>query len=183
VRQVLLLRGVNLGPRNRIAMSALRERLAAAGLADVRTYLQSGNVVVSSDASPDELARECEAQIAEGFGLDISVLVRTGDELAKVVGRNPLAKVAINPKRYQVSFCSVEPDPALVERLAALAVAPEQFVAVGRELFAWHPNGVARSRLWAELGARKLEVTATARNWTTVTTLLAMAEESEADEQ
>jgi uncharacterized protein (DUF1697 family) len=183
MRQVLLLRGVNLGPRNRIAMSALRDRLTAAGLADVRTYLQSGNVVVSSDAPPAELARECEAQIAEGFGLGIAVLVRSRGELAKVVSGNPLARVAINPKRYQVSFCSVEPDPALVERLAALAVPPEQFVAVGRELYAWHPNGVARSRLWAELGGRKLDVTATARNWTTVTTLLAMAEEGEPDER
>jgi uncharacterized protein (DUF1697 family) len=161
-------------------MPALRERLSAAGLADVRTYLQSGNVVVSSDTPPDELAGECEAQIAEGFGLTIAVLARSRDELAKVVGANPLAEVAINPKRHQVSFCSVEPDPALVERLGALAVPPERFVAVGRELYAWHPNGVARSRLWAELGSRKLGVTATARNWTTVTTLLAMAEEEDA---
>jgi uncharacterized protein (DUF1697 family) len=160
-------------------MPSLRERLTAAGLADVRTYVQSGNIVVSSDTPPGELAGECEAQIAEAFGLTIAVLARTRDELAKVVSANPLAKVAINPKRYQVSFCSVEPDPALVERLGALAVPPEQFAAVGRELYAWHPNGVARSRLWAELGSRKLEVTATARNWTTVTTLLAMADEGE----
>jgi uncharacterized protein (DUF1697 family) len=164
-------------------MPALRERLTAAGLADVRSYLQSGNLVVSTDAPPGELARACEAQIAEDFGLGISVLVRTREELAKVVSGNPLAKVAINPKRYQVSFCAVEPDPVLVERLGALAVPPEQFVAVGRELYAWHPNGVARSRLWAELASRRLEVTATARNWTTVTTLLAMAEEVEADER
>jgi uncharacterized protein (DUF1697 family) len=163
-------------------MPALRERLTAAGLMDVRSYLQSGNVVVSTDRPPDELARACEAQITEDFGLGISVLVRTREELAQVVSGNPLAKVAINPKRYQVSFCAAEPDPALVERLGALAVPPERFVAVGRELYAWHPNGVARSRLWAELGSRKLEVTATARNWTTVTTLLAMAEEAEADE-
>src|SRR5262249_36632001 len=99
------------------------------------------------------------------------------------VSANPLAKVATNPKRYQVSFCSVEPGPALVKRLGALALPPEQFAAVGRELYAWHPSGVARSRLWAELGSRKLEVTATTRNWTTVTTLRAMAEEGEADER
>jgi uncharacterized protein (DUF1697 family) len=177
VRQVLLLRGVNLGARNRIAMPSLRERLGAAGLADVRTYLQSGNVVVSSDSPPRELARECERQIAESFGLDIAVLARTRDELAEVVSGNPLAKVASNPKRYQVSFCSVEPDPSLLERLAVLAVPPERFVAIGRELYAWHPDGVARSRLWAELGSRRLGVTATARNWSTVTTLLAMAGE------
>jgi uncharacterized protein (DUF1697 family) len=158
-------------------MPALRERLTAAGLADVRTYLQSGNIVLSSDAPPGELGRECERQIAEGFGLDIAVLARTRDELAKVVDTNPLAKVATNPKRYQVSFCSVEPSRELVERLRSLAVPPERFVAIGRELYAWHPGGVARSRLWAELGGRRLGVTATSRNWSTVTTLLAMTEQ------
>jgi uncharacterized protein (DUF1697 family) len=177
VRQVLLLRGVNVGASNRIPMGSLRELLTAAGLGDVRTYLQSGNVVLSSDAPPGELAAECKRQIAEGFGLDIAVLARTRDELAKVVASNPLAKVATNPKRYQVSFCSAEPGRELVERLGALAVPPERFVAIGRELYAWHPDGVARSRLWAELGGRKLGVTATARNWSTVTTLLAKSEQ------
>jgi uncharacterized protein (DUF1697 family) len=175
VRQVLLLRGVNVGAHNRIAMGELRQMLGANGLADPRTYLQSGNVVVGSDASPEELARECERRIGERFGLNIAVLARTRDELAEVVRCNPLADVAFEPKRYQVSFCSAEPDPALVERLAALAVGRERFVAVGRELYAWHPDGVARSRLWAELAGRKLGFNATARNWATVTTLLEMA--------
>jgi uncharacterized protein (DUF1697 family) len=158
-------------------MGELRELLAASGHPDARTYLQSGNVVVSSDASPQALARECEGQIAERFGLKIAVLARTRDELAEVVRRNPLGGVAHDAKRYQVSFCSLEPDPALVERLAALAVPPERFAAAGRELYAWHPNGVARSRLWAELGGRKLGLDATSRNWATVTTLLEMASE------
>ena len=177
MRRVLLLRGINVGAHNRIAMPALRERLTAAGFTDVRTYIQSGNVVLSSDAAPDALARECRHQISEGFGLQIDVIVRTRDELAAVVQRNPLAKVAVDPKRYQVSFCATEPDASLVQRLNALAVSPEQFLAVGRELYAWHPEGVARSRLWAELGGRKLGVPASSRNWTTVTTLLAMADD------
>lgn len=177
MRQIILLRGINVGAHNRIPIPALRELLTTAGFADVRSYLQSGNVVLSSDASPDELARECERHIAKAYGLAIDVLVRSRDELADVVRRNPLAKVAVNPKRYQVSFCSAEPDHEVVQRLSALAAPPEQFVAVGRELYAWHPKGVARSRLWAQLSGRRLGVTATARNWSTVTTLLAMAEE------
>jgi uncharacterized protein (DUF1697 family) len=177
MRQVLLLRGINVGSRNRISMPSLRERLTAAGFSDVRTYVQSGNVVLSSDASADELARECEQHVAEGYGLSIDIVARTRDELAEVVRRNPLAKVAVDPKRYQVSFCSAEPDRELVKRLGALTAPSERLVAVGRELYAWHPDGVARSRLWAELGGRKLGVTATSRNWRTVTTLLAMANE------
>ncbi len=177
MRQIVLLRGINLGPRRRVAMPALRELLTGAGFEDVRTYVQSGNVVLSSDASPNKLARECEQYISEEFGFDVEVVVRTRDEIAEVVARNPLGDVAVNPKRYQVSFLSAEPDQQIVEQVAGLAVASERFVAIGRELYAWHPQGVARSKLWTKLAGQGLGVTATARNWTTVTTLLALADD------
>jgi len=176
-RQIALLRGVNLGARNRIAMPELREALASAGFDDVRTYLQSGNVVLSSDASQEQIARECERQIAERFGLDIKVVLRTRDELAEVARRNPLHAVAVNPKRYQVSFLAAEPDPDVVRKLEAVAVAPETFVVIGREMYAWHPDGVGRSKLAAQLGGPRLGAVATARNWATVTAVLAMADE------
>ena len=172
----MLLRGINIGPRNRIAMADLREALADAGFDDVRTYLQSGNVVLSSDAPPERLARECEQLIAERFSLDIPVVVRTRDELAKVVKHNPLGKVATNPKRYQVSFLSAKPSREVVDRLEAAAAAGERFAVAGREIYAWHPDSVARSRLWALLAGQGLGVTATARNWTTVGKLLEMAD-------
>jgi uncharacterized protein (DUF1697 family) len=177
LRQVVLLRGINLGPNNRIAMPALREALADAGHANVRTYVQSGNVVLDSELSPDELADGCRELIAQRFGLEIPVVVRTADELAGVVERNPLKDVAENPKRYQVSFLSCEPAPEVIERLERLAGPSERLVHVGRELYAWHPEGVARSKLWAALAARGGlgGVVATARNWTTVTTLREMA--------
>ena len=111
----------------------------------------------------------------ESFGLDIRVVVRTRDELAAVVERNPLADVADDPKRYQVSFLSAEPDPDAVGRLATAAVSPERLVHVGREIYTWHPNGIGRSKLAAGLTAPALGVTATVRNWKTVTTLLEIA--------
>jgi uncharacterized protein (DUF1697 family) len=171
------LRGINLGPRNRIAMPALRELFTSAGFDGVRTHVQSGNIVLSSDASPARLARDSERLLADRFGVSVAVIVRTREELAEVVRRNPLREVADNPKRYQVSFLSAEPAPDLIEKCAALAAPQERVVAIGREIYAWHPDGVARSRLWAQLAGRGLGVTATARNWTTVTTLLAMADE------
>jgi uncharacterized protein (DUF1697 family) len=97
-RHIVLLRGINLGARNRIAMPELRDLLASAGFGEVRTYLQSGNVVLSSDESPEQVARKCERQIAGRFGLDIQVVVRSRAELAEVVQRNPLGEVALNPK-------------------------------------------------------------------------------------
>ena len=157
-------------------MPALREQLSDAGFTGARTYLSSGNVVLESEAAPDALGREIERLITDRFGLEIDVVVRSRDELAAVVELNPLGAVAVNPKRYQVSFMSAELDPGIVAEFEKLADPSEQIVAVGRELYAWHPNGVARSKLWARLAGRKLGVTATARNWTTVTSLLTMAD-------
>lgn len=174
--QIVLLRGINLGARRRVAMGDLRELLTGLGYGDVRTYLQSGNVVLSSQASPERLGRELEEQIAARLGVDPKVVVRTRDELARVVQRNPLSDIADDPKRYQVSFLSAEPDPAAVAALARADLAPEQFVVCGREIFAWHPNGIQRSPLANLLTERRLGVTATARNWDTVTKLLAVAD-------
>lgn len=177
MRQIILLRGINLGPRNRIPMAALREALSEAGFDEVRTYLQSGNVVLRSEIREARLASELQKLIAARFGLEIAVVVRTRDELADVVQCNPLKKVADNPKRYQVSFLDQELDPAAVEGLRTLAADGEQLVAVGRELYAWHPEGVARSKLWNRLAGSGLGTTATARNWTTVTKLLELADD------
>jgi uncharacterized protein (DUF1697 family) len=175
-RRIALLRGINLGPRRRVPMADLRELLASAGFEDVQTYVQSGNVVFSSNRRPDRLERELERLIADRFGFEVDVIVRTPKELKDVVRRNPLGDVAVNPKRYQVSFLGKELDEKRARELAELATESERFVARGRELYAWHPDGVARSRLWTKLASQDLGVKATARNWTTVETLLEMAE-------
>src|SRR5262245_52665154 len=159
-------------------MPALRDALAEAGFDDVKTYVQSGNVVLSSTSRPKRIAEEIEALVAERFGLQIAVVVRTRNELAAVVRRDPLGKVATDPKRYQVSFLDAAPKPAVVRSLAEAAVEGERFEHIGRELYAWHPRGVARSKLWARLASPKLGVTATARNWSTVTKLLELADDS-----
>lgn len=176
MRQIALLRGINIGSRNRVAMPRLREILTEAGFADVTTYLQSGNVVLESDLAPDKLAARCKLLVADEFGLDVEIVVRTRDELADVVARNPLEKVAVDPKRYQVSFLVKELPAETVEKLSALAADSERLVAIGRELYGWHPDGARRSRLWPALAGPRLGVTATARNWSTVTNLLSIAD-------
>lgn len=173
---ILLLRGINIGSRNRIAMPELRDLLTGAGFDDVRTYLQSGNVVVASSAKTDDVARKTERLISKELGLDIAVVARTQAQLAKVVAANPLQKVAKDPKRYQVSFLTKKPTREIVRRVEDVAAPSEQVVAIGREIYAWHPDGAARSKLWALLAGQRLGITATSRNWTTVTKLLALAE-------
>jgi uncharacterized protein (DUF1697 family) len=174
--RIVLLRGINLGRSNRIAMPALREALTAAGFGAVRTYVQSGNVVLASELEPAALAEACSALIAARFDLRIPVVVRTHDELAAVVARNPLGDVATDPKRYQVTFLDRELERPAVARLEACRIGGERVLASGREIYAWHPGGMARSKLSSALAGRSLGVTATARNWTTVTTLLELAD-------
>lgn len=172
---VLLLRGINVGPHKRIAMPRLRELLAGGGYQDARTYVQSGNVVLRGAGPPDRVARECEALIAEGTGFAVEIVARAAGELAEVVRRDPLGKAVEDPKRYLVSFLSAEPDPAVVRELEGLAAGEERLVASGRELYAWFPDGAGRSKLAARMAGQKLGVTATARNWNTVTELHRMA--------
>ena len=156
-------------------MPALREALEEAGFENVRTYVQSGNVVLETRTKPEQTARAVERLIADRFDLEIPVVVRTKAELERVATKNPLGKVAKDPKRYQVSFLDGRLDAATVKKLEAAVAGRERLVVDGREIYAWHDAGVARSKLWAALAGTRLGVTATARNWTTVEKLLELA--------
>ena len=174
---VVLLRGINLGAHRRVSMPELRAALEGAGYRGARTLLQSGNVVVSADDRPDELQAALPGTLRAAFGLDIDVVVRTRDELADVLARDPFAGQAVEPRLEQVSFLAGEPDPAGVERLLAAAVAPERVAVHGREVHAWHPGGIARSPLAKLISDRTLGVSLSARNRRTLTALLALADE------
>lgn len=159
-------------------MASLRELLSGAGFSGVRTYVQSGNVVLTSSLPSDELGLRCCRLIEERFGFSVPVVVRTRDELADVVARDPFGSLVTDAKRYQVTFLTSALPPGVAERVTGLPVDSEQVAVIGRELYTWHPDGIARSPLWAKLcSERFLGVTGTARNWTTVTTLLAMADD------
>ena len=153
-------------------MTDLRELLEKACYEDVRTHLQSGNVVLSSPLAPRKLEARLEQQLAAGLGMDVQVLVRTRAELARVVALDPLGKIATNPSRYLVVFLSGNPSPKVARELEAAGV-----VVNGRELYAWHPEGVQRSPLAKLLDDRRLGVVSTARNWNTVTKLLELLDE------
>jgi uncharacterized protein (DUF1697 family) len=175
-RQIAFLRGINVGGHRRVGMADLRDLLTDLGYGDVRTYLQSGNVVLTSRAAARRVERELEQQIAAGLGVDLKVLVRTRAELAGVIERDPFGDVAVDPSRYLVSFLSTKPDAAVVRELARVDVAPAQFVVSGREIYAWHPDGMGRSELSKLLSEQRIGVTMTGRNWNTLTKLLALAD-------
>ena len=176
-RHIVLLRGVNLVRRNRVSMPELRAALAAAGFREVATYVQSGNVVLSSEATPARVARDVAAIIRNHFGLEISVVVRSRDELAEVVRRDPLHGIATNSRRYLVTFLAGDLPSGVADDLAGVST-QEAFAIIGREVYSWHPDGIGRTPLWERLASRSLGVAGTSRNWATVTRLLAMADET-----
>jgi uncharacterized protein (DUF1697 family) len=153
-------------------MAELRRVLEQAGHEDVRTHLQSGNVLLSGSLSPRKLEAQLERQLAQGLGMEVGVLVRSRAELAKVVAHDPLGKVATNASRYMVSFLSQKLPAKVARELESAELEPARLVVHGREIYAWYPDGVQRSPAAKLLDDRKLGVVSTARNWNTVTKLL-----------
>jgi uncharacterized protein (DUF1697 family) len=173
-RQVALLRGINVGQSTRVSMADLRALLDGAGYADVKTHLQSGNVVLTAKATGADLERELEALLADQLKGPIRVVVRNADELTQVVEADPLKDVADNPSRKQVSFLGAPLDPAVATALTAEAkdLAPERLVVRGREIYTWHPDGIQKSPTAKLLTDKRVDTVLTARNWNTVTKLL-----------
>jgi uncharacterized protein (DUF1697 family) len=177
--QIVLLRGINLASRNRVPMAELREHLSGLGYGDVRTLLQSGNVVLRADVASERLAQQIESEVEARFAVKSPVVVRTREQLAAVVALDPLRGIVENDKLYQVSFLSDEPSAEAIEKLSGADVEPERFVHVGREIYAWHPKGIHSSPLARLLSDKRLGVTATARNWSTTVKLLDLATDHE----
>jgi uncharacterized protein (DUF1697 family) len=168
MRYAVLLRGVNVGGRNKIAMADLRRILTELGYSDVKTHLQSGNAVVSSKLPPEKLAAEIGEALQKQTGLACAVLVRTGAELAAVLADHPLGEEPDNGSRYFVAFLSEAPAPAAAAATDGLESGPDRAWIRGREAYLWCPNGAADTKLTNTSLEKRLGVTATARNWNTV---------------
>jgi uncharacterized protein (DUF1697 family) len=175
-RYVALLRGVNLASKRRVAMGDLRALLEGHGHEAVRTQGQSGNVLLASDLAPRKLQAALEKQIEEGLGLPVDVIVRTRDELAAVVEANPLVDVVTEGKWLQVTFLDKPVARAVARELEAADLAPERVAVRGREIYAWHANGLQKSPLAKLLTDRRLGGTGTSRNWNTVVKLLELVD-------
>ncbi|HSZ52543.1 MAG TPA: DUF1697 domain-containing protein [Caulobacteraceae bacterium] len=177
IGHVALLRGVNVGGRNRIAMDALRQIATALGFVGARTHLQSGNLVfLAPDGEGAAIEEALRLAIAQQRGIDVPVFVRTQPAMAAAIGANPFAEAASgDPSHLLVTFSSGAPRRDRLAAIAAAARLGERVELVGRELFIHYAGGVAGSRLTTALIDRELGVTGTARNWTTVLALEALA--------
>ena len=157
-------------------MADLRATLESLGHEDVSTLLQSGNALFTGPKrNPDQLARTIERAIEARHGMAVKVLVRTGPELARIVAANPLPEGASEPSKLHVAFLSAEPDAGRFESIDASRFEREVFRLGERALYVWYRDGAGRSKLTNDLMERRLGVTATSRNWNTVTKLADLA--------
>jgi uncharacterized protein (DUF1697 family) len=173
---VALLRGINVSGQNKVSMADLRTLFLNLGAEDVRTYVQSGNVVfTSAAASSAELTRAIEMRIRRDLGLSVTVLLRTKAHLAKIVAGNPFVTSGKEPTKLHVTFLADAPDRARLRELEAKHFEPDEFHVVRREIYLHCPNGYGRTKLNNAFFEKQLGVAATTRNWKTVTKLAELA--------
>jgi uncharacterized protein (DUF1697 family) len=170
VTYAALLRGVNVGGKNKLPMADLRQLFEKLGFADVRSYIQSGNVVFSSERVPDSAA--LQTAIHTEFGITTSVIMRSSTELASVPRHNAFPDV--EEASLHVGFMALPPTVASLEGLDVDRFGSERFAVVGRDLYLYLPVGMGQSKLPGYLD-RRLKVPLTVRNWNTVTKLIELA--------
>ncbi len=172
-----LLRGINVGGANKLPMNELRDLFVAAGCRDVRTYIQSGNVIFRADprvvaSFPDVMT----ARIAERFGYRVPLVTRTEAQIGDVVRHNPFVAEGAAAETLHVVFLADLPPTRSVAALDPDRSPPDTFVVRGQELYLRLPHGAARTKLTNAYFDATLATTSTARNWRTVTTLHALME-------
>jgi uncharacterized protein (DUF1697 family) len=174
---IAMLRGINVGPHKRMRMDKLRSTCEGLGFEDVKTYIQSGNIVFrAAKMSDTALAKKLGDCIVRDFGFSADVITRAGEEMGRIVEKNPLLQeTAIDESKLHVVFLSDKPTPASLKKLQELTLSPDQVRNLDREIYFYLPNGVSGSSLWKHPLDRVLGITGTMRNWNTVNKLLEMA--------
>ena len=177
-RYVALLRGVNVGGKNKLPMADLRAIFAEAGCAAVKTYIQSGNVVFEAAQSLAERVPETVTlAVQQQFGFESAVVIRSGEELRQVTASSPF-DTSGDPRMLHVAFLGEAPCEETVSRLDPERSPPDAFAVRGRHVYLHYPNGVAGSRLTNEYLTAQLQTASTMRNWRTVLTLMEMVDAS-----
>jgi uncharacterized protein (DUF1697 family) len=176
---IALLRGVNVGGKGVLPMKRLVELLELQGIAGARTYIQSGNIVFrSSRSSAQALSRQIAQAILADRGFEPKVLVLRATEMAKAIADSPFPDCAGDPQRHHLYFLAAEPVKPDLSVLERLKKKNESYALKGAVFYLHTPDGMAESKVAMRV-EKVLGVDATARNWNTVTKLLAMATTAE----
>lgn len=178
-KYVALLRGINLGGKNKLSMKELTRIFEDVGCRDVSTYIQSGNVLFSAGAAlAKRVAPLIQTAIEKQLGIKIPVLIRTAAELQQVLRNNPFLRKRCETQSLHVVFLTTTPTPTHIRALDPQRSAPDQFAVVGDAIFLLLHNGVAKTKLTNTYFDTKLATTSTVRNWNTLQKLVALANDN-----
>lgn len=173
---VALLRGINVGKHKRIAMADLRALVEDLGGAGVKTYVNSGNIVFGHEGTdPAVLEGAIADAIRDRIRHDVPVVIRTGEELAEIVAKNPFPDAAVDHKTLHVTFLARTPDAEAVKALAKAEKGPDDYRVVGKEVYLSYPNKLTGAVFMPNGLDAALGMVTTSRNWQTVTKLAEMA--------
>jgi uncharacterized protein (DUF1697 family) len=176
-KNVALLRGINVSGKRKLPMKSLAAMFTVAGCVDVETYIQTGNVVFSAPPTvAKRLPNTIKVAIEQQFGFSVPMVLRSQEELAACVGRNPFLKRGTDTAALHVAFLADVPDPASEAALDATRSPGDSFILRGRDIYLWLPNGVARTKFTNDYFDRTLKTISTLRNWNTVLKLLSMTQ-------
>lgn len=175
-QHIALMRGINVGGKNKLPMQELAAIFEEAGCVSVRTYIQSGNVVFEADQElVDELAEDVPRRIQGRFGLLVPVVLRTADALRRIVARNPFVGEDTDPKHLHVGFLAEAPGAEAVASLDPVRSNVDSFAVLDAEVYLHVPGGMGRTKLTTDWFDRRLGTVMTVRNWRTVNALVEMA--------
>src|SRR5438105_2947174 len=176
---IAFLRGINVGGSGKLPMVELASILGKLRCSDVKTYIQSGNVILRhAKTTPAELEARIGEAISKSHGFRPKVLVMGVDELEKAAAANPFRKAEADHKSLHLFFLSAKPDPSTLRALEGIKAPTESFAVIGKVFYLHTPSGFPTSKL-ANRAEKLLGVAATARNWRTVQTVLQMAVDCE----
>jgi uncharacterized protein (DUF1697 family) len=174
---IALLRGINVSGQKIIKIEELRKLFESLGFENVKTYIQSGNVIFNSRIdSAEKIVKSVEKKIKEVYSFDVTVIIRTRDELSTIIKSNPFSKTNPAEKLY-VLFLSDIANNDNVEKLLPYKSKTEEFRLIGKEIYLYYPDGYGKSKLTNNIFESKLGVKATTRNWNTVNKLFEMSKE------
>jgi uncharacterized protein (DUF1697 family) len=181
---IALLRGINVGGKNKIKMADLKSMFEAIGMSRVKTYIQSGNVLFESNQEEEAIRQKLEKEIEVTFGFSIKVILRTSQELKKVAENCPFsqdeiaaAEATAEGESLYVSFLLQEPSEEGIKRIEAYKSETEEYKIVDRDMYLLFPQSILKSKLANNL--QKLDVPVTVRNWKTVNKLVSLVNEME----
>ena len=174
---ISILRGINVSGQKKILMADLKALYEHLKFRDVKTYIQSGNVIFKSNENlPDTVfARRIEDEIFKKYTFQVSVIIRTEDEMRKIIAENPFLKEKSKDRqKMHVTFLSEVPLKENVESIESINFLPDRFIIHEKEIYLYVPNGYGETKISNNFFEKKLKVKATTRNWKTVNKLVAM---------